>query len=178
MKRTALTAFALAIVYALAYGQDAEKLFKVGSVAAEILNPIDQAISSIATNSPYLVSWNVVKTNLHWTTEGKQIVVSALNYAHNIQKTGPLATNLVYGANACLIHVGAAMELTWSGLGVKTSIAGHIGNRDILVSVQTWNPEAPETEQMIRQVVQTAVDALKKEQEMNSPNQQVEGIRR
>jgi hypothetical protein len=66
------------------------------------------------------------------------------------------------------------MKLTWSGLGVKTRIVGEIGNRVILVSVQTWNPESPETEDAIRRVVQQAIEVLKKQK---SPNKEPEATR-
>ncbi len=157
--------------------QSVDPLFKVDQGAVDILTPIDIVISGMRTNSPYLASWDFAKTNRHWTTEGKQVVVSHIQYAHNIRKTGPLATNLQYGINACIISVGAPKKFSWSGLGIKTTIAGHINDRDILVSCQTWNPENPAFEEQINRTVKEVVATLKTTMETNSPNNTSDGIR-
>jgi hypothetical protein len=169
MRRTTSIAVALGFACIIACGQVAHDIMKADPVAMEILTPIDKAISALATNSPYLSSWNVSKTNLHWTTEGKQVLVTHLQYAHNIQKTGPLATNLQYGAEACIISIGAPKQLTYSGLGRGTVVAGQINNRDILVSCDTWNPVDKEFESLVRQTVERAVASLKSTME-KTPN--------
>jgi len=161
---------------AFAHGQATSIELKPDPVARRILKHIDEAMAGTATNSPYLAAWNITKTNVHWTTEGKYIFDPALHYAHNIRRTGPLATNVAYGANACLIHISAPMKLIWSGLGTKTTLAGDIGNRDVLVSVQTWNPESPETEAAIRHVVQMAIANLKIKSETEPPNKASQAI--
>jgi hypothetical protein len=157
--------------------QGTNPLFTVDAKAMTILRPIDTAISALGTNWTYLASWNLAKTNLLWTSEGKQFLVSGFQYAHNVHKTGPLATNLHYGAEACIISVGAPKRMTWSGLAGKTTIAGHVTDRDILVSCQTWNPENPDLEEQIRRTVERVVADLKKTMETNSPNHTSEGIR-
>lgn len=44
---------------------------------------------------------------------------------------------------------------------MKTRIAGEVGNRDVLVFVQTWNPQSPETEATIRAIVEQVIEAHK-----------------
>lgn len=158
--------------------QATNPLWKTDAEALDILRPIDTAISALGTNWYYLVSWNLAKTNLHWTTEGKQMIGAGLQYAHNIRKTGPLATNLQYGAGACIISVGVPKRMTWSGLGGKTRIAGHVGDRDILVSCETWNPENPDFEVQVRSTVEKVLADFGKAKEMNSPNHTSECMHR
>jgi hypothetical protein len=98
------------------------------------------------------------------------MIGAGLQYAHNIHKTGPLATNLQYGAGAWIISVDAPKRMTWSGLGGKTRIAGHVGDRDILVSCETWNPENPDFEVQVRSTVEKVLADLGKAKETNSPN--------
>ena len=170
MKRTLSAIAGVTVLVGVVMAQSADPLAKVDQGAMDILAPIDRAISGMGTNLSYLASWDVAKTNRHWTTEGKQVVMSHIQYAHNIQRTGPLATNLQYGVNACKISVGAPKRFSWSGLGIKTTIAGQINDRDILVSCQTWNPENPGFEEQIRRTVKEVVATLKTTMETNSPN--------
>jgi len=177
MKKTVSAIAGTTLLAGAVIAQSAGPLFKVDQGAMDILAPIDRAISGMGTNSPYLASWDFAKTNRHWTTEGKQVVVSHIQYSHNIQKIGSLATNLQYGSNACIISVGAPKKRSWSGLGIKTSIAGHINDRDILSSCQTWNPENPAFEEEINRTVKEVVATLKATMEPKSPNNTSDGIR-
>lgn len=122
---------------------------------------LHEEIGKIADDYPQLEAWGKEKAGAHWTGSGRKITHNQLSYSHNLKQAGSSNYKDAYEKNGCHISVKVYTEKEFmmvAGVGVKTMIFGKkMGEYRLIASVITENPEVPELDEKIYDIIRTCV---------------------
>ncbi|MFH1437139.1 MAG: hypothetical protein ABIJ56_15635 [Pseudomonadota bacterium] len=120
---------------------------------------LHERIGKIAGDYPQLEAWGREKPDAHWTASGRQTTHNQLSYSHNMKQAGTSNYMDSYDKNGCHISVKVYTEKEFmmvAGVGVKTMIFGRkMGEYRLIASVITENPEVPELEDKIYEIIRS-----------------------
>lgn len=133
-------------------------------VKAGFFAEIDKQIRKFVPEYPQLADWDLQKRDPHWWSTGKKLTENELTYSHSLSPTKSSNYRDWYGKNGCRIRVAVHTEDEFrrlSGPGIKTRIFGlKMIELRIIATVITENPEVPELEQKINNIIHSAATSV------------------
>jgi len=134
-------------------------------ILKRFFNRVDSEIQKLKNNHPYLSDWDKEKTETESISTGKEIIDTRLTYNHaTYSGKSPGGRKDWCGQDGCYIKIKIYTGL--EGPYMKTRVFPLKGRLSVIATVITGNPENPELEQKINEIIHLAAVSAVQESDL------------